>query len=364
MKFVDEFRDVRLTGQLVRELWKHTDREYTFMEVCGGHTHAIQRFGLPDLLPANFRLLSGPGCPVCVTGKAFIDKLIAWSSLPGMTITTYGDLMRVPGSSSSLEKEKAAGRDIRMVFSPMDALELALAEYPKKVVFAGIGFETTTPGTAVTLLEARKRNINNFFIMSGHKVMPPAMKAVIDGGTCIDGFICPGHVSAIAGSAIFEFIPEQYGIPCVVSGFEPVDILQTILLLIRQIIRKKPEVEIQYKRVVTREGNRLAREMTNAVFTLSDDYWRGLGRIPESGLKLNAEFGKMDIERMMPLEADFAETQDNCLCGEILRGKCRPSDCPLYAGACTPEHPQGACMVSPEGACQISFSYFNHGRHH
>jgi hydrogenase expression/formation protein HypD len=270
--------------------------------------------------------------------------------------------MRIPGTNSSLEKQKAAGSDIRIVFSPLESLEIAAAEYPKKVVFAGIGFETTTPGTAVTILEAEKRKISHFFLLSGHKVMPPAMKAVIKGGTAIDGFICPGHVSAVAGSMIFEFIPEQYGIPCVVSGFEPVDILQTILMLIRQIKSKKQEVEIQYKRAVTREGNPLAREMIHTVFCSSGDVWRGLGTIPESGRKLRPEYERMDAEKMLPADMEFRESEDNCLCGEILRGKSKSSECPLFGRACTPEHPQGACMVSPEGACQIHHTYTRHER--
>lgn len=360
MKYVDEFRDEKLTGYLVRELWKHTDRNYTFMEVCGGHTHAIQRFGLPALLPANIRLLSGPGCPVCVTGKAFIDKAIAYSGLPDVITTTYGDLMRVPGTASSLEKEKSAGKDIRVVFSPMEALNTAVTEFPKKVIFIGIGFETTTPGSAATILEADKRKIPRFFLLSGHKVMPPAMKAVIEGGTAIDGLICPGHVSAITGSRIFEFIPEQYGLPCVVTGFEPVDILQSLILLIRQIEKRQPEVEIQYKRAVTRDGNLLALKMAGEVFTLADDSWRGLGIIPGSGSKLRTEFEKYDAEKAFPLDITSGEEEDDCLCGDVLRGIRTPSECPLFGKVCTPQNPAGACMVSSEGACQIFYRYNRH----
>ena len=357
MRYVDEYRDGKLIASLLDKIGKFNHRSYTFMEVCGGHTAAIHRFGLPSLLPENIKLVSGPGCPVCVTGKSFIDKAISYSRNPECIITTYGDLMRVPGSTSTLEKEKSAGHDIRIVFSPMDALEIALKEFPKKVVFIGIGFETTTPGTAIAIKEAAKRELPNFFLLSAHKVMPPAMRAVIEGGTAIDGFICPGHVSAITGSGIFDFIPEDYGLPCVVTGFEPVDILQALIMLVLQIENRDPKVEIQYSRAVTKEGNILAQKLMDEVFCLSDAWWRGLGNIPDSGLKLREEYAGFDIERVFPYHADSPETDDECLCGEVLRGFSSPDECRLFARQCTPLNPVGACMVSSEGACQIFYRY-------
>jgi hydrogenase expression/formation protein HypD len=357
MKYVDEYRDGMLIATHLGKIGEFSQRSYTFMEVCGGHTAAIHRFGLPSLLPANIKLVSGPGCPVCVTGKTFIDKAISYSRNPEFVITTYGDLMRVPGTASSLEKEKSAGHDIRIVFSPMDALEMAMKEFPKKVVFIGIGFETTTPGSAIAIKEASKRELTNFFLLSAHKVMPPAMKAVIEGGTAIDGFICPGHVSAIAGSGIFDFIPQEYGLPCVVTGFEPADILQSLVMLMQQLEDNDPKVEIQYSRAVTRKGNILAQKMMDEVFCLSDEWWRGLGNIPLSGLKLLDEYAGFDVERVFPYYAGSPETDDDCLCGEVLRGLKTPAECGLFAKKCNPLNPVGACMVSSEGACQIFYRY-------
>jgi hydrogenase expression/formation protein HypD len=296
-----------------------------------------------------------------VTSKTFIDKAVQYSRLQGFVVTTYGDLLRVSGSHSSLEREKTAGRDVRVVFSPMEALEMAELEYPKKILFLGIGFETTTPGTAVAVKEAQKKGLSNFYLLSAHKVMPPAMKAVIEGGTTIDGFICPGHVSAVAGSDMFGFIPRDYRLPCVVTGFEPVDILQSLVMLISMIEKNEPLVEIQYKRAVTREGNPLARKYMNEVFYLDDDRWRGLGNITLSGWKLREEFESFDIEKAFPLETHYAETDDGCLCGEILRGLKTPDSCSLFSGRCNPENPVGACMVSSEGACQIYYRYKRNG---
>ena len=254
------------------------------MEVCGGHTAAIRRFGIPSLLPGNVKLISGPGCPVCVTGTDFIDKAIAYSKMKDVIITTFGDLIRVPGSISSLEKEKASGADIRIVLSGLDALEIARSNCEKKIIFLGIGFETTAPGTAVTIKLAEKENLKNFFLLSAHKLMPPAMEAIIKEGVRLDGFICPGHVAAITGSSIFNFIPGRFNLSCVVTGFEPSDILQSILMLIKQVNQRTPKVEIQYNRAVTHDGNSIAQRLLNEVFEPCDTSWRGLGLIPLSGL--------------------------------------------------------------------------------
>ena len=296
MKYIDEFRNKNLIMNLAVLIRKSVIRNYTFMEVCGGHTAAIHRFGIPFLLPDNVRLISGPGCPVCVTGTDFIDKAIAYSKMEKVIICTFGDLLRVPGTVSSLEKEKAAGADVRIVLSGLDALDIARMNPENKVIFLGIGFETTAPGTAATIKQAEKENIENFFLLSAHKVMPPAMEAIIKDGVNIDGFICPGHVATITGSSIFEFIPESFYLGCVVAGFEPADLLQSILMLIRQVNQNDPKVEIQYNRAVTLQGNLIAQKLMSEVFEPCDVPWRGFGIIPFSGLMLRKNFERFDIE--------------------------------------------------------------------
>ena len=286
MKLVDEFRESRLIKSLVSRINEAATGTYRFMEVCGGHTSAIHRFGLKSLLSTRIELVSGPGCPVCVTGTGFIDKAVYLSGERKNIITTFGDLMRVPGTASTLEKEKARGADIRIVFSPLEALRMAAVETGRRVVFLGIGFETTAPGTAATVTEAEKTGISNFYILGSHKVMPPAMDLLLREGANVDGFICPGHVAAIAGSSIFDFIPDKHGIGCVISGFEPTDILQSVYMLINQVNRKHPLTEIQYTRAVTAGGNLIAKKLMEDVFEDEDMYWRGFGVIPSGGLKL------------------------------------------------------------------------------
>lgn len=327
------------------------------MEVCGGHTAAIHRFGLISLLPHNIRLLSGPGCPVCVSGQHFLDIAIAYSRLPGVIITTYGDLIRVPGSESSLEKEKAAGRDIRIVYSALEALDLAKKIPDKKVVFLGIGFETTAPATAAVIVEAKKVKINNFFVLSAHKIMPPVMKALVKDGVRLDGFIAPGHVSAITGTAIYDDLATVYGLGVVVAGFEPADLMQAILMLVRQIENGSPKVEVQYKRVVQDQGNKIAQSLMNEVFELRDDHWRGLGLIPLSGLKIAKAFSEFDAEQHFTVSIPEASEPKGCICGLILRGLKTPTDCSLFAESCTPTDPVGACMVSAEGTCATYYKY-------
>jgi hydrogenase expression/formation protein HypD len=357
MKFIDEFRERDLISDLARRIRESASGEYTFMEACGGHTAAIHRFGIPFLLPSNIHLLSGPGCPVCVTGSGFIDRAIRLSWLENTIITTFGDMMRIPGSASSLEKEKSMGADIRIVFSGLDALEIAKAEPGRKVIFLGIGFETTAPGTAATIMEAVEKGISNFYVLSAHKVMPPAMELIIKEGTSIDGFICPGHVSVITGSSVFDFIPEKYRIGCVVTGFEPVDILQAIYMLIIQVNNKKPVTEIQYRRAVTESGNAIAKNLMNEVFEYCDEYWRGLGVVTDSGLKLRMEFSGHDAEMLMPFPINETAKNDQCICGEILRGLKTPKDCRIFGELCNPENPIGACMVSTEGTCNTFYKY-------
>jgi hydrogenase expression/formation protein HypD len=357
MKYIDEFRNRDLVRRLTDLISRSVKHDYAFMEVCGGHTAAIHRFGIPSLIPSGIKLISGPGCPVCVTGTDFIDKSIAYSKMEGIIICTFGDLIRMPGTGSSLEKESATGADIRIVLSGLEALEIALANPLKKVIFLGIGFETTAPGTAVTVKQAEKENISNFFLLSAHKVMPPAMEAVIRDGVNLNGFICPGHVATITGSSIFEFIPKRYGLGCVITGFEPVDILLSLLMLINQVDCNKPKVEIQYNRAVSETGNILARKNLEEVFELCNANWRGFGSIPESGLALRRKFERFDAEKRIEVKVQPQIDNKLCICGNILRGVSNPDDCPLFADICLPENPVGACMVSNEGACNSWYKY-------
>ena len=357
MKYIDEYRNKDLIRKLTDLIHESVRGEYTFMEVCGGHTAAIHRFGIPFLLPDNIRLISGPGCPVCVTGTDFIDKSIACSKSEDVIICTFGDLIRVPGSTSSIEKEKTTGADIRIVLSSLEALEIARGNPDKKVIFLGIGFETTAPGTAVTIDLAQKHSIKNFFVLSAHKVMPPAMELIIKDGVRLDGFICPGHVATITGSDTFNFIPQKFSLGCVIAGFEPVDILQSILMLVRQVNRQSPEVEIQYNRAVTHAGNTIALRHMYRIFEPCDVQWRGFGVIAGSGLKLRKKYEQFNIEKMLTITIPANEENSSCICGDILRGLKTPEDCILFAGKCVPEDPTGACMVSNEGTCNTWYKY-------
>ena len=358
MKFIDEYRNRETVQALAREIRKISTRPVKLMEVCGGHTMSIQKFGLPALLPDTVELISGPGCPVCVTSRSYIDKAVAFSHQKDVVIATYGDLIRVPGSETSLEKERAGGAQIRVVYSIMDALQIARDFPGKKVVFLGIGFETTAPGTAVAILQAYKEKLSNFFVFSAHKVMPPAMAALIDEGVKINGYIGPGHVSTITGKGIYEDIPAKYGLGVVISGFEPVDLMQTVLMLVRQIESGKPQVEIQYKRVVKPEGNVKAQQMMEEVFMPDDDWWRGLGILKKSGLKIRPKYAAHDAEKNISFEGMVPLLEPKgCICGEILKGIKKPKDCSLFAKACTPRDPVGSCMVSSEGACQAYYLY-------
>ncbi len=357
MKYIDEYRDRKKVEVLVSEIKRISKKEVTFMEVCGGHTMSIQKFGIPSLLPENIRLISGPGCPVCVTDRKYIDQAVAYSRMPGTIITTYGDLIRVPGSSSSLEKEKAAGGDVRIVYSILDAVEIAARNRDKNVIFLGIGFETTTPGSAVGIITAKAKGLKNFFVFSAHKVMPPAMEALIDEEVKIDGYIGPGHVTVIAGTGIYDFIPEKFGLGVVVSGFEPTDILQTILMLVKQVEEKRPAVEIQYKRAVNPNGNIEAQKVMYEVFEPRNDWWRGLGVLKNSGLKIKKKYAAFDAEVAFRVDVEPTRKDKACICGEVLKGIATPADCKLFAAGCTPADPVGPCMVSSEGACHAFYKY-------
>jgi len=357
MKYIDEYRKKELIISLSEKLKTVSKKEMVLMEVCGGHTMAIHRFGLLSLLPDNIRLISGPGCPVCVSSQHFIDMAMAYSKIPGVIITTYGDLIRVPGSTTSLEKERANGSDVRIVYSVLESLEIAKNNPGKNVVFLGIGFETTAPLTAAAILQAGEEKIPNFFVLSAHKVMPPVMKALVAEGVKIDGFIAPGHVSAITGTAIYDDLASVCRLGVVVSGFEPVDMMQAILMLADQIESGMPKVEVQYQRVVHIEGNKQARKILDTVFELRDDTWRGLGVIPKSGLKIREELAHFDAEKQFMVDVPESGEPKGCICGLILRGLKTPVDCPLFAKKCNPSEPVGACMVSGEGTCATYYKY-------
>jgi hydrogenase expression/formation protein HypD len=357
MKYIEEYRNRDLILKLSGHIKKSVIRDYSFMEVCGGHTSAIHRFGIPFLLPSEINLISGPGCPVCVTATDFIDRAIVYSRMKNVTIVTFGDLIRVPGSESSLEKEKVRGADVRIVFSGLEALKIARSEPEKKVVFLGIGFETTSPGTAVTVRTAKEAGLRNFFMLSAHKVMPPVMENIASEEIKVDGFLCPGHVAAITGSGIFNFLPLKYRLGCVISGFEPTDILQSILMLVRQINARTPATEIQYSRVVTTNGNLAAQGQLDKVFEHCDANWRGFGNIPGSGLRLKSEYEDFDAEKRIPVKLKKFHDNPSCICGDILRGLRKPENCSMFRKKCTPENPVGACMVSDEGTCNTYYKY-------
>ncbi len=366
LRFVDEFRDpamVRgLADEIARLAGRHS-RTIRIMEVCGGHTHAIYKHGLEEFLPANVELVHGPGCPVCVIPMGRLDDAVAIAREPEVIFTTFGDMMRVPSSSGSLLDAKAQGADIRFVYSPLDALRLARDNPARRVVFFAVGFETTAPSTAATLLRARDEGLDNFSIFCNHVTIIPAIKAILDSpGMQLDGFVGPGHVSTIIGLAPFEFIPVRYGKPVAVAGFEPTDILQALVMILRQIEAGRPRVENQYARVVRPEGNRKALELLSVTMELRPFFeWRGLGFINQSALKLRPEFADWDAEARYRVPGLRVTDPKACQCGEVLKGVLKPWECRVFGSACTPETPIGSCMVSPEGACA---AYYSYGRYH
>lgn len=357
MQYIDEYRDKEKIISLSNRIKFESRSPLRIMEVCGGHTMAIQRFGIPSLLPQHIELVSGPGCPVCVTDRAYIDKAIAYARQSDVIITTFGDLIRVPGSSSTLDREKAMGADVRIVYSILDALTIAKKNRKKKIIFLGIGFETTSPGTAAGIIKAQMAGLFNFYVLSAHKIMPPPMAALIEQGVKIDGYLGPGHVSTITGSAMYQFIPERFNLGVVISGFEPLDILQSIYMLVLQHENKQPKVEIQYNRVVRPEGNIKALELLDEVFELRDDWWRGLGILPASGMAIRPKYESFDAEKQIPVQVEPTREDKGCICGKILKGIANPSDCKLFGKACTPADPAGACMVSNEGACAAHYRF-------
>ena len=359
MRYIDEFRRGKVACGIAEQMVSVADRPVKIMEVCGGHTHAIFKYDLNDLFPNELTALHGPGCPVCVTPIAKIDRAIAMARLPNVTLTSYGDMLRVPGSQTNLLIEKARGADVRIVYSPLDALRFARERPDREVIFFAIGFETTAPANALALKRAHREGIENFSLVSNHVLVAPAMKAVLDAPDVqIDGFVAPGHVSTIIGTRPYEFIIRDYGLPVVVSGFEPLDLLQSFLMVLRQLHDGRAEVENQYTRSVRPEGNVEALDVLADIFEPCDLEWRGLGWIPSSGLRIRDRYAKFDAERRFDVEV-ATPNADNpaCICGDVLRGAKQPHDCKVFGSACTPETPIGACMVSSEGACAAEFLY-------
>jgi len=347
----NKFRDPNLVQSLVKDLQKW-DKPVKLMEVCGTHTMAIGRWGIRKLLPKSIKLLSGPGCPVCVTPSTIIDALV---ELDNIAIATFGDLIRVPGKNGSLEQARARGLDVRIVYSPADALKIA---QKKEVVFVGIGFETTSPGIGYTLRQAVQDRMKNFSLLPAFKVIPPALETLAqDKDISIDGLILPGHVSTIIGSKPYEFLPEKYNVGGVITGFEPVDILIGIKMLLEQIDNKKPEIEIEYKRIVKEEGNPEALSVLEQVFQLEDSLWRGLGWIKNSGLTLKKKYNNYNAIIKYGIKIGKEESARGCRCGDVLKGKIIPPECPLFKKVCSPSNPIGACMVSSEGSCAAFYRY-------
>ncbi len=358
MKFVDEYRDPELAKRLIDRIYRHSTRPVRLMEFCGGHTVAIFKHGIRQLLPETIEMLSGPGCPVCVTANTDLDKAITLAHLPNVIITSFGDMIRVPGSYSSLQQAKAEGSDVRVVYSVQDALYIARDNPDKSVIFIGIGFETTAPTIAASVLQAEQEGINNYYLLSLHKLCPPIMKALLNlGEVRLNGIVCPGHVSSIIGSYPYQFIPDNYNIACVVSGFEPLDILLCIDMLINQVETGQYEVEIAYRRGVKPEGNRQALRLMDTIFEVGEANWRGIGVVPSSGLRLKARYEQFNAETNFDINPGLSREAKGCLCGSILRGVSTPLDCKLFRQSCTPEHPVGPCMVSSEGSCATYYHY-------
>jgi hydrogenase expression/formation protein HypD len=358
LKYVEEYRDPALGKKLLERIRRNSHKHISLMEFCGGHTVAIFKHGLRQLLPPNIEMLSGPGCPVCVTASADLDRAIAMGKLTNVIITSFGDMVRVPGRKSSLQKAKAEGADVRIVYSAQDALNIAKGNPGKSIIFIGIGFETTAPTIGASILQAEQEKIKNYSVLSLHKVCPPIMKAILDlGEVKLDGIICPGHVSAVIGARPYQFLANDYSIACAISGFEPVDILMAVDSLVEQIESRRPRVDNTYRRGVKPEGNQAALRLMEKVFEVGDADWRGIGIVPESGLKIRAEYERYDAARRFDIKVSAAKEPKGCICGAVLRGISTPLDCKLFRVTCTPERPIGPCMVSGEGSCATYYHY-------
>jgi hydrogenase expression/formation protein HypD len=364
VKFVDEYRDPAAARALVKSINELAgDGEYKFMEVCGGHTHTIYRHGIEHLLPASVELVHGPGCPVCVIPMGRVDDAMSLAEHPAVIFTTFGDMMRVPGSRGNLIEAKARGADVRFVYSPLDALKIAVDNPSKEVVFFAVGFETTAPSTAVTLVRAKQLGVKNFTVFCNHVTIVPPIKAILDSPDLrLSGFLGPGHVSTVVGTRPYRFVSEVYGKPMVVAGFEPLDILASVHMLLQQIREGRCEIENQYTRVVKTEGNIQALKLMAETFELRPHFeWRGLGFISQSALKVHRNYAEFDAEQRFSMPGVRVADPKACQCGEVLKGVIKPWECKVFGTACTPETPIGTCMVSPEGACA---AYYNFGRLH
>jgi hydrogenase expression/formation protein HypD len=361
MKFIDEYRDAEATRKLSALIARSVTRPWTIMEVCGGQTHTIVKYGIDHMLPPQLELVHGPGCPVCVTALEMIDRAHAIASRPNVTFCSFGDMLRVPGSRGDLLQLKSHGSDVRVVYSPLDAVNLAAARPDRKVVFFAIGFETTAPPNAMAVWMARKRRLTNFSVLVAHVLVPPIMTALLQApGNRVQGFLGPGHVCTVMGTSEYEPIARRYRVPIVITGFEPLDLLEGVLRTVQQLEAGRAEVENQYTRAVRPEGNPASRRLIEDVFEVCDRKWRGVGLIPRSGFKLRWEYREHDAERIF--EVDDMETQESSLCisGQVLKGLKKPHDCPAFGKQCTPQTPLGATMVSAEGACA---AYYAYGRH-
>ena len=358
MKYLSEYRDPEKVQEYLSLIADAVTQPWNIMEICGGQTHAIIKSGLDQLLPPQIDLVHGPGCPVCVTPVGYVDHAVALARRPDTFIATFGDMVRVPGSSSSLIREQAKGAQIKIVYSPLDAVSLAERNPEKEIIFLGVGFETTTPTIAGAVLTAEKKKLKNFSVLTSHKTMPAPMAVLIsDPELEVDGYLCPAHVSAIIGSDAYKPLVDAYKVPAVITGFEPLDVLQGIAMLAKQVVNGEAKVETQYSRVVRPEGNPKAREILYQVFQPCSARWRGIGDIPDSGLELRPEYEAFNAASKLPVEVEEPREHAGCLCGEILKGKVRPTDCDLFKTICTPEDPVGACMVSSEGTCAAEYKY-------
>ncbi len=358
MKYLDEFRDSGIARRLADDIARTTTRPWTVMEVCGGQTHAILRFGLDRLLPSAVTLLHGPGCPVCVTPIEIIDRAQRLAIQPEVTFCSFGDMLRVPGSRTNLLASRAAGADVRVVYSPLDAVKLAAAHPQRQVVFFAVGFETTAPATALAVRHAAALGLENFSLLTAHVLVPPALESILAAPDCrVQGFLAAGHVCSVMGQREYEPIAARHRVPIVVTGFEPLDILEGVRLLVRQLEEGRAEVENAYRRVVRPDGNRSAIELVNEVFQVIPRQWRGVGTIPSSGLGLREAYAQFDAEKRFPLPDTVPVEAIDCRSGDVLQGRIRPTDCPHFGTRCTPEQPLGATMVSSEGACAAYFRY-------
>jgi hydrogenase expression/formation protein HypD len=358
VKFLDEYRDGELAQKLAQEIHRITTKPWTIMEVCGGQTHAIVKFGIDEVLPSQIKLIHGPGCPVCVTPLEMIDKALEIAGRPGVIFTSFGDMLRVPGSTMDLLSVKARGGDVRIVYSPLDAVKLAELNPDKEVVFFGVGFETTAPATAMAVFQAAQNGLKNFSLLVSHVLVPPAIEALMSSSDCrVQAFLAAGHVCTVMGYEEYPSLAAKYRVPIVVTGFEPLDILHGILMAVRQLESGRAEVENQYARSVRREGNQPAQELMRKVFRVVSRQWRGVGEIPQSGLGLADDYAAYDAERKFGVAARWVPEPADCIAGQILQGLKKPPECPAFGGKCTPEYPLGATMVSSEGACAAYYRY-------